>query len=120
MADENKFSDDDKGTKKGGEFRVPPRTWVVWIAIIVGIVALVFFKGRMEAPSQTLKPNDFMAKVDSNLIASATISYSPQSPLQEISGFYYKTDADGVHTDVKIPFHTKLPLTEKMVDRLIA
>jgi cell division protease FtsH len=115
MADENKFNDDDKGPKKAGEFRVPPRTWVIWMAIIGIIITLVLFKSKMESPSQVLKPNDFIAKVDSGMIHSGTINYSPQSPLQEINGFYYKSEAK----DVTVAFHTKMPLTEKMVDKLI-
>jgi len=121
MADENKFNDDDKNPKKGAEFRVPPRTWVVWIAIIGSIITLVLMKGRIESPNQLLKPNQFMSMVDSNLIQSATISSSPQSPLQEINGFYFKTDAEGKPIkETPIPFHTKMPLTEKMWEKLLA
>jgi cell division protease FtsH len=81
----------------------------------------VAMKGRMESPNQLLKPKEFLSKVDSNLIASAVINYSPQSPLQEISGQYYKTDNEGNKLDEPpVPFHTKIPLTEKMVDKLFA
>ena len=38
MADDNKNQDNDKGGKKNGEFRLPPRTWLVWVIIIGGIV----------------------------------------------------------------------------------
>ena len=38
MSDDNKTSGNGKNPKKGGEFKVPPRTWVVWIAIFGGIV----------------------------------------------------------------------------------
>ena len=56
MADENRFSEDDKNGKKGGEFRVPPRTWVVWIAIIGGIVMLVVFRDKMASqPRRSLR-----------------------------------------------------------------
>ena len=36
MSDDNKYNDEEKNPKKG-EFRVPPRTWIVWIAIFGGI-----------------------------------------------------------------------------------
>jgi cell division protease FtsH len=121
MADENKFNDDDKNPKKGAEFRVPPRTWVVWIAIIGSIITLVLMKGRIESPNQLLKPSQFTSMVDSNLIQSATISSSPQATFQEINGFYFKTDAEGKPIkETPIPFHTKMPLTEKMWEKLLA
>ena len=43
MADENK-------EKKGGEFRVPPRTWILWIAIIGAIPLLFLFKDPRDNP----------------------------------------------------------------------
>src|SRR5712671_5311223 len=96
MADENKYNDDEKNGKKGGEFRVPPRTWVVWIAILAGIIVLLMLREKMDAPGEQLTQYQFFQKVDSNLIARATISYSPQSPfLTDISGKYYRTDKGG-------------------------
>jgi hypothetical protein len=53
MADDNKYSDDDKNTKKG-EFRVPPRTWIVWIAIFGGIILLMLFKEKLDSPPRPL------------------------------------------------------------------
>ena len=41
MADENRYNDDEKNPKRGGEFKVPPRTWIVWIAIFGGIILLM-------------------------------------------------------------------------------
>ena len=49
MADDNKYSDDDKNPRKG-EFRVPPRTWIVWIAIFGGIILLMLFKEKLDSP----------------------------------------------------------------------
>ena len=44
MADDNKrYNDDDKNPRRNGEFRVPPRTWIVWIAIFGGIILLMLF-----------------------------------------------------------------------------
>ena len=89
MSDDNKYSDDDKNPKKSGEFRVPPRTWVVWIAIFGGIILLMLFKDRMEPPGDVLNQYKFQQLVESNQIVQATINYSPQSPdLREITGKY--------------------------------
>src|SRR3954469_19045119 len=86
MSDENKINNDDKGPGKNGEFRVPPKTWIVWIVIIGGILALVLFKNQMTPPVNGITPAEFLSKVDNNLIDSATINFSPQSPIYEISG----------------------------------
>ncbi len=114
MADDNKYSDDDKNPKKG-EFRVPPRTWIVWIAIFGGIILLMLFKEKLDSPPDTLSQYAFWQLVDSNLLAEATVNYSPQSPsLNEIIGKYYKDDR---HTTTA-PFRAKVKLTEKMEDKL--
>src|SRR5579859_6868782 len=116
MADDNKYSDDDKNPKKG-EFRVPPRTWIVWIAIFGGIILLMFFKEKLETPADTLNQYTFQQLVDSNAIAEATINYNPQSPLQEIVGKYYKVESDH---KTAVAFRAKVRLTEKMEEKLLA
>src|SRR5437773_2148290 len=125
MADE-KYNDDDKPSKKGGEFRVPPRTWIVWIAIFGGIILLMLAKERMTEPSEQLSQYNFFQKVDSNLVAHAIINYSAQSAfLTEIVGAYYKKDGDGnfIKENGKpkeFPFRTKARLTEQMENKLLA
>src|SRR5512141_1366165 len=95
MSDDNRLNDDDKNPRKG-EFRVPPRTWIVWIAIFGGIILLMLFKDRMESQGETLTQFRFQQLVESNLIATATINYSPQNgSLTEINGKYYKTTPEG-------------------------
>src|SRR5271165_626230 len=115
MADDNKYSDDDKNPKKG-EFRVPPRTWIVWIAIFGGIILLMLFKEKLDSPADMLKEATFWQLVDSNLIAEATIKYNPQSPaLNEVVGTYYRIENE--HR-AAVPFRAKVRLTEKMEERL--
>src|SRR5213596_76330 len=95
MPEDNRLNDDDKSPKKGGEFRVPPRTWIVWIAIFGGIIMLMLVKERMDTPGETLSQFKFQQLVESNMIAQAIINYSPQSPfLTEINGKYFKNDKD--------------------------
>lgn len=108
MPDDNKSSDDDKNSKKGGEFPVPPRTLVVWIAILGGITLLMLFKDRMPASGDSLTQYAFQQLVESNQIAQATISYSPQSPdLREITGKYTRIEND---RKVEVPFRAKVRL----------
>jgi cell division protease FtsH len=114
MADDNKYSDDDKNPKKS-EFRVPPRTWIVWIAIFGGIILLMLFKEKLDSPADPLSQFKFQQLVDSNLIAEASVNYNPQSPLEEIVGKYYKIEND---QRVAVPFRAKVKLTEKMEEKL--
>src|SRR5215469_18532968 len=127
MADDNRYNDDDRTPRKGGEFRVPPRTWIVWIVIFSGIIALMLLRERMDSPGQVLTQWEFLLKVESNQISQATINYNPQDPfLTEIVGKYYKTDAAGARLKVNdreadpVPFRTKARLTQKLEDKLLA
>ncbi len=123
MADDNKYNDDDKNTRKGGEFRVPPRTWIVWIAIFGGIIALMVAKDKMDWQGEILTEYQFLQKMASNQIAQATINYSPQSPfLTDIVGKYYKPEKDGTVVRDKtheVPFRAKARLTEAMENSLL-
>ena len=118
MSDDNKYSGDDKNSRKNGEFRVPPRTWVVWIAIFGGIVLLMLFKDRMEPPGDFLKQYVFQQLVDSNQIVQATISYNPQDPdLREVTGKYWKMEND---RKVEVPFRAKVRLLPDLEKKLLA
>ncbi len=117
MADNNKSGDDDKNSKKGGEFKVPPRTWIVWIAIFSGIILLMLFKDRMDAPGDLLSQYRFQQLVESNQIIQATINYSPQSPaLNEIVGKYRKVEND---PKSEVPFRAKARLYPELEKKLL-
>src|SRR5690348_18435578 len=121
MSDDNKHSDDEKNSRKGGEFKVPLRTWIVWIAIFGGIILLMLFKERMDSPGDLLTQYQFQQAVESNRIQQATINYSPQNPLlNEVIGKYYKDYKDPEHKGDAVPFRAKVRLTEKMEEKLYA
>src|ERR1051325_2446791 len=81
MSDDNKSNEDDKGAKKGGEFRVPPRTWIVWIAIFGGIILLMLMRDKWETQGENLPQWQFMQLYDSNQVSQAVVNYNPQNPL---------------------------------------
>jgi len=114
MSDENKINNNDN-SGKNGDFRVPPKTWIVWIVIIGGILALVLFKNQMTPPVDSIKPAAFLSLVESNQIDSAVLNYSPQSPLYDISGKYRDPK-----TEALVPFHVKMALSDKMLDTIEA
>src|ERR1035441_80551 len=117
MSDDNKNRDNDKTPKKGGEFRVPPRTMVVWIAILGGITLLMLFKDRMESPGEVVKQPKFMQLVESNQIVQATINYNPQgSYLREITGKYLKIAGD---PKSEATFQAKVVLYPELEKKLV-
>ncbi len=96
---------------------MPPRTWIVWIAIFGGIIVLMLFKDRMDAPGEVMTQYQFQEKVNSNLIVQATINYSPQgSALNDIVGKYKKMEGD---KEVLIPFRTKARLYPELEKKLL-
>ena len=124
---ENMFGEDqnnkenDRGQKKPpGGFKLPPTTWVAWIAIIGSIVALMLLRDRMSTQVGNLSQYDFFQKFQSNLISQATVSFNPQTaPLTEITGSYYATDKDGKR--VEVPFVVKNAyLTQAKQDQLFS
>src|ERR1700730_15399529 len=119
MPDQNKMSEEDKN-KKSGEFRMPPRTWIVWIAIICTVVFVVLLRNNMDSRGEFLSPYQFNQLLDSNLIKDGTINFGQQSSVTtEIFGKYYKLDTkDGKKVEPPVPFWTKVALTQPMIERL--
>ncbi len=124
MSDENR--NDDKNSKKNGEFKFSLRGYILWTAMLGAVLLLMFFKTSGTAPGDGLDQIQFMEKVRSDLIAKGIITYDPQSPyLHEIKGRYYKTDGEGKKVvengkTPEIPFVAKARLTEKMEDELLS
>jgi cell division protease FtsH len=129
MADENKIKDDDKNSRKLGGGKMQPGTIMVWIAIIVIMGFLFTMKDKFgQTPPAKLSHYELMQKVNSNLIATATINYSSTGgALTEVRGSYFDVDkttgekivgADGKARE--IPFRTEARLTETIENKLLA
>src|ERR1041385_7642667 len=120
MADDNKQNDKDKNPNKGGEFRVPPKTWLVWVIIIGSIVTLVMFRTKFGEFSsvEELKPEAFLNLVHSNLVTSLSLSYSPASGLVAVmEGNYKKLNSEGKQVG-ELPFRTTTLLSEELANEL--
>ena len=125
MSDESKQSNKKDG-KRNGEFKVPPRTYLLWIAIVLAIPLLMIFRNNSGTQAEVLTQTQFVEKVDSNLISKGTIIYDPQSAwLHEIRGKYIRTDStgqqvlDGSGKPVEVAFSAKARLPEKLEEKLL-
>lgn len=102
--------------KRPPESRVPPRTWLLWLAILSLIPLLVFFRDRAEGRFTVLSHKQFLDLVSSNQVVEAVIQYSPQSQLREITG----TFKDSPSPEQKpVPFRLETRLTEEVEDQLL-
>jgi cell division protease FtsH len=126
MPDENKYNDEEKPPKKG-ELKVPPRTWIVWIAIFGGIILLMLMKDKWETQGKAISQNLFQQLVESNRIEKAIVNYSPQNlSLTEVTGNYYQVDEAGNHVkdpktgiDATVPFRAKVRLYPDFEKRVL-
>ena len=116
MSDTNENPNNDN---KNGDMKVPPRTLLVWIAIL-GIIPLVMFLHDQEdmRGRRQLTYSEFAFIVTNDLVIAGKVMYNPQSPeLKEIAGTYreYSANTDGTlsvteGSPVEVPFELKIPL----------
>ncbi len=123
--DFNQKNSDNRGQKKPpGGFNMPMFTWVAWIAIVTGIVGLMFVYNHKATQANPVSALDFVQKfrADPTQIASATINISQQMPdTADVAGSYYKTDKDGkiIQPKVEVPFVvSNFQLTPSLKDEL--
>src|SRR6266850_623812 len=118
MPEENR--NDNRNGKKSGEFKVPPRTYILWIAILGAIPLLMFFRNNAGPSGETVSQAYFEELVDSNRITKAIIILGPPGNstliLGDVSGKYLKHDADG--KEVEVPFKSKIPLYPGLKERV--
>src|SRR6185369_12519998 len=117
MSDEKKSNESDPKDKRNSEFRVPPRTWILWIAILGSIPLLIVLRDKVDTGGQRLTQNEFFEKFASNQIASAHINYIPQVQIQEIVGKYHRVETDG--KKVEVPFKAKVRLYPELEKQLM-
>ena len=103
MAEDNKDKD-----KKGGEFRVPPRTWILWIAIIGAIPLLFLFKDNRENQITLTQP-EFIEMLHTGAIKKGVIWFGQDLFMQSITGEYVPPGKDA-----PVKFKTEVHLYESL------
>src|SRR5258706_9364955 len=114
MPEENR---NDRNGNTGGEFKVPPGTYILWIAILGAIPLLMFFRNNATSTGENVSLVQLEQMVDSNVITHGTIVLGPPgTSLNEVSGRYIRTEADG--KQVELPFKAKVPFYPSFQERL--
>lgn len=123
----NRKPEDDN---ENGEMKVPPRTLLIWIAIL-GLIPLIMFLQRQAETGEQEQINyaDLKVLVDNDLVEKGVITYDPQSRLQEITGRYkaYKMtggDTVEIETDengkeILQAFYIKTVLMDSMEQKML-
>jgi len=106
-----------------GDYKAPPRAWLLWLAILTLIPLLVFFRDR-EKGYETLTYPQFFGLVQSNRIVRGVIHYDPQSPLRQIEGEYLVGPTASGEASVPAGaatarFRLVTPLTPEREDQLL-
>ncbi len=102
------MAEDNNKEKKGSEFRVPPRTWILWLAIIGAIPLLFLFKDTREN-QVTLTSPEFIELLHDGAIKKGVIWFGQDLFMQSITGDYVPPGKD---TPVK--FKTEVHLYEAL------
>jgi hypothetical protein len=112
-------------TQPRAEFKVPTRTYLLWIAIL-GIIPLLMIFRNNAKESGALGQYEFMQMLENDLIATALITLDTQSPyLREVRGRYWRKDAQGRPVvengeRVQVPFHAQVFLSEQQLQDLLS
>jgi cell division protease FtsH len=129
MPDQNRSTEPDKNDKRSGEMRLPPRTFLVWVAIIIIAVVVAFVRNGNETPPDELASfPDLVDKLTNGLIVpnSGHIVYGLQSPdIKRVIGKYYSKQANGEFVKdhegkrTETSFKLETPLTDAMLTELL-
>src|SRR5437899_7695565 len=109
----------DRNGKKGGEFKVPPRTYILWIAILGAIPLLMFFRNNATSTADLVSQAQFEQMVDSNTITKGIIILGPAATpfkVVDVAGKYLKSDGDG--KGVETSFKAKVLLYTSLEEKI--
>ena len=120
MSEDNRPNDDKE--KRGGEFRLPSKTLLVWIAIVGVIVVLFMARDRVEPKPERINYVQLTEMLEKGRIAEGKIVFSQQSPfVQTVKGKYYRVDKDGnvLKDQPPVVFKMETHLTDNFAELLL-
>ena len=111
MPEEN--NNDPRRERKPGEPKVPPRGWILLIAIMGIIPLMMLLRDRADTRQEVISYPRLMQLVQSNRIEKAVINYNPQSDIKVITGEYI-SDAHAA----PVVFKVKAFFSPEVLDKL--
>jgi ATP-dependent Zn protease len=91
---------------------------MVWLAVLCGIVLLLFVKGKTDAQADRITQHQLEELVDAGQIVHAAVAYDAQNPaLNKVAGTYAKVE-NGARREV--PFRTTVRLTPGLEQKLLS
>lgn len=106
-------NNDRRNDRRSNDLKVPPRAWLLWLAILSLIPLLVFFRNSNESRYRILNHLEFLNIVESNLVTEATIYYNAQS-LRRVVGKYVDPE-----TKKPVSFKIDTRISEQLEDQLL-
>src|SRR5690348_8315013 len=86
MAEDNR-PNDDKDEKKGGEFPYPPRTWLIWISLLLLAAAMFSLHERLKPEPRKVGYKELVEMLENGRMAEGgKIIHNPQSVLGVVHG----------------------------------
>ena len=102
-------------THSQGDFKVPARTYLLWIAIIGLISLLLILRNQASSEGPLLSQHESMRLVENDQIVAAKINIDPQTPRSyDVRGDHFK-----VNSNVKVPFRARVYLTDQCLQELL-
>ena len=93
------------------------RTWIVWLAVLGGIILLMVFRDHLESPAELITQARFVELLSAGAIEHAVVNYSSQGTLNTVAGRYYLTNNSGVR---EVPFRAKVRLTSRLENQIFS
>src|SRR5262249_1316537 len=91
--------------------------WIIWLAILGGIILLSVLKNQMEPSAGQISQARFEELLDSGAIKQAVVNYGSEGALNTIAGVYYATNGASIS---ETPFTTKVRLTSALENRIFS
>jgi len=113
MSDEHPSSGN--RNNRPGDSRVPTQNWVIWPALVLLGIGLVYWTRQGRHTEEKVIPTTlFNQLVNSNLVRDGVIEFNPQQILRTVRGSYQVPGSTN-----PVTFRIEMPITEATMDRLI-
>jgi cell division protease FtsH len=113
MSDEHPSSGN--RNNRPGDSRVPTQNWVIWPALVLLGIGLVYWTRQGRHTEEKVIPTTlFNQLVNSNLVRDGVIEFNPQQILRTVRGSYQVPGSTN-----PVTFRIEMPITEATMDRLV-